>query len=47
MPQHAEQMQRIDVNGIGGERRAVIALGVVQPAVAMCGVSADKNGFHN
>ena len=45
--QHAQQMQRIDMYGIGVERRAVTALGVGEAAVKMCRVRAVERRFHD
>ena len=45
--QHAQQVQRVDVRGIAGERRSIVAFGVVEAAVTMGREGAVKYSVHD
>ena len=47
MAQDAEQMQGVDVDGVGGEGREVIARGVVESTVTMRRPGAVKYRLHD
>jgi 3-(3-hydroxy-phenyl)propionate hydroxylase len=47
MPQHAKQMERVGIGGIGGERGAIAVLGLGEAARAVRGIRSVECGIHD